>query len=175
MALQQKAYELLLARFGDGHPDVLAARLELGVVTGDAGKYANAVAILERLCDVYAKEDKPAGPTLAHVRHQLGLAYVRAGRPELGVGQIEWALDLWRGHQPLDGPDMLATRMSLGIAAPRQPAGSARPPHFRPVPRRASRGQADGVQILLAPDPPEPTSCARARVFNPRRSLGSVA
>jgi serine/threonine protein kinase/tetratricopeptide (TPR) repeat protein len=116
LEMAKSASEGLARILGPDHPDTLNSRNNLAMAYLDAGRTAEAIALLEPT--LARKESKfgPDHPDTLTCRNDLGLAYQDAGRTAEAIALLEATLKLRESKLGPDHPHTLSSRGNLATA-----------------------------------------------------------
>ncbi len=115
LAEHQKALEIRLREFGEGHPVVGESQADLGLALREHGEYQRAIEALEAAVGSYEAALGPEHPTLGGLRNNLGNALFAAERRAEALKQYERSLAIHEAALGPKHPDVAASLGSLGL------------------------------------------------------------
>ncbi len=114
--LLQQAVDGLSRTLGPDHPDTLANRNNLALAYRDAGRNAEAIALLETTLKLRKARLGSDHPDTLVSGNNLGEAYLKVGRTAEAIALLEETVKLMTSKLGPDHPNTLASRNNLGTA-----------------------------------------------------------
>lgn len=114
LPLLKESMDALEKKLGDDHPTALAARYDYLLNQRKAGSRQNVAEfqqVLKKFEDKLGKDD----PATLRMRSLLGSAYVRDGKPQLGITILEELLEKQRRILGEEHPDLVSVRSALAL------------------------------------------------------------
>ena len=111
----ERSREILIAAFGQGHPQVVRAVDQIGRILGAQGRVEESLAFHQQAVRATRTLHSSDHPELARVVHNLGRRLLQLGRTDEALAHLEEAMSIWRAQPTPVGTSLAHALTSIGL------------------------------------------------------------